>query len=58
MKIRKIVKAGRSYYISIPKDFITDEMMTNGVTIEIIYYDKQSITLKLRVADGKHDKGD
>jgi len=58
----KVQKIGRAYYVAIPKSIIRKQMILNGVNIEVLEVEDNSITLKLRAANvdinREHGKGD
>ena len=42
-----IIKQGRSYYVCIPKVVVKPEMVKQGVYVDILDADDESITLRL-----------
>jgi len=56
MRYQKIVRVGNSYLIAIPKHLVTEEMLRKGVVLDVLHYDKKSITIKLVVSDGRDDE--
>lgn len=50
MRVYKIQKMGRSYYIALPKALITDEMLENGVIVYVRRSDEKSIVMEVMEA--------
>ena len=55
LRIYKLQKIGRSYYLAIPKVLVRDKMLESGVTVEVCHVNDESIILELRVANASKE---
>ena len=54
-RIYKIQRQGGAYYLCLPTFLVTEEMLKQGVTIELLEYSKEEILMKVKPA-GEHNK--
>lgn len=50
VKTYKFQQIGSSYYIAIPKPFVSQQMLIKGVHIKLIEYDENHLTIKIIAA--------
>jgi len=55
-RIYKLQRQGNSYYLCLPKLFVSERMLANGVYIRVERLSGDELILKVRAADGQHTK--
>jgi len=57
-KPRKIVRAGRAYYVALPAYLIREGMLERGVILRVLRVNEKSIVVELRVYEGNRKYGE